>query len=150
VLTIYGYDFINRYNKYQTWLYIARFLGLTVFMFVQGVPHGGFQTGTSVATPPGGSCSPEVTRRIAIRIFDVTSRDAARRLTLKRRTCLMASRHDAYTVTPDGYPLDYARSAPGRAHAATPDLAESLTAPEPLAAVRDVLHAIRQGREADR
>ncbi|MBV9451464.1 MAG: cytosine permease [Streptosporangiaceae bacterium] len=41
LLAIYGYDFINRYNKYQTWLYIALFLGLTVFMFVHGVPRGG-------------------------------------------------------------------------------------------------------------
>ena len=35
--------------------------------------------------------------------------------------------------------LDHARSAPGRAHAATPDPAEGLTAPESLAAVRHVL-----------
>jgi nucleobase:cation symporter-1, NCS1 family len=46
LLAIYGYDFINRYNKYQTWLYIAIFLGLTVFMFVHGVPHGGLSRGT--------------------------------------------------------------------------------------------------------
>jgi NCS1 family nucleobase:cation symporter-1 len=50
LLAIYGYDLINRYNKYQTWLYIALFLGLTVFMFVHGVPagglsHGAFHTG---------------------------------------------------------------------------------------------------------
>jgi nucleobase:cation symporter-1, NCS1 family len=45
LLAIYGYDFINRYNKYQTWLYIAIFLGLTVFMFVHGVPHGGLGSG---------------------------------------------------------------------------------------------------------
>jgi nucleobase:cation symporter-1, NCS1 family len=46
LLAIYGYDFINRYNKYQTWLYIALFLGLTVFMFVHGVPSGGLSRGT--------------------------------------------------------------------------------------------------------
>ena len=45
LLAIYGYDLINRYNKYQTWLYIAIFLGLTVFMFVHGVPHGGLSAG---------------------------------------------------------------------------------------------------------
>jgi NCS1 family nucleobase:cation symporter-1 len=45
VLAIYGYDFINRYNRYQTWLYIAIFLGLTVFMFVHGVPHNGLSAG---------------------------------------------------------------------------------------------------------
>lgn len=45
LLAIYGYDFINRYNKYQTWLYIAIFLGLTIFMFVHGVPHGGLSSG---------------------------------------------------------------------------------------------------------
>jgi nucleobase:cation symporter-1, NCS1 family len=45
LLAVYGYDFINRYNKYQTWLYIAIFLGLTVFMFVHGVPHGGLSSG---------------------------------------------------------------------------------------------------------
>ena len=45
LLAIYGYDFINRYNKYQTWLYIALFLGLTVFMFVHGVPSGGLSRG---------------------------------------------------------------------------------------------------------
>jgi nucleobase:cation symporter-1, NCS1 family len=46
LLAIYGYDLINRYNKYQTWLYIALFLGLTVFMFVHGVPSGGLSRGT--------------------------------------------------------------------------------------------------------
>jgi nucleobase:cation symporter-1, NCS1 family len=46
LLGIYGYDFINRYNKYQTWLYIALFLGLTVFMFVHGVPSGGLSRGS--------------------------------------------------------------------------------------------------------
>lgn len=45
LLAIYGYDFINRYNKYQTWLFIAIFLGLTVYMFVHGVPHGGLSAG---------------------------------------------------------------------------------------------------------
>jgi NCS1 family nucleobase:cation symporter-1 len=45
VLAIYGYDFINRYNKYQTWLFIAVFLGLTVYMFVHGVPHDGLSAG---------------------------------------------------------------------------------------------------------
>ncbi|HEX3488444.1 MAG TPA: cytosine permease [Streptosporangiaceae bacterium] len=45
LLAIYGYDFINRYNKYQTWLFIAIFLGLTVYMFVHGVPHGGLTAG---------------------------------------------------------------------------------------------------------
>jgi nucleobase:cation symporter-1, NCS1 family len=45
LLAIYGYDFINRYNKYQTWLFIAVFLGLTVYMFVHGVPHDGLSTG---------------------------------------------------------------------------------------------------------
>jgi len=45
LLAIYGYDFINRYNKYQTWLYIAIFLGLTIFMFTRGVPHNGLSAG---------------------------------------------------------------------------------------------------------
>jgi NCS1 family nucleobase:cation symporter-1 len=45
LLAIYGYDFINRYNKYQTWLFIAIFLGLTIYMFVHGVPHGGLSAG---------------------------------------------------------------------------------------------------------
>ncbi len=45
LLAIYGYDFINRYNKYQTWLYVAIFLGLTAYMFVHGVPHGGLSSG---------------------------------------------------------------------------------------------------------
>jgi NCS1 family nucleobase:cation symporter-1 len=45
LLAIYGYDFINRFNKYQTWLFIAIFLGLTVYMFVHGVPHGGLSAG---------------------------------------------------------------------------------------------------------
>jgi nucleobase:cation symporter-1, NCS1 family len=45
LLAIYGYDLINRYNKYQTWLFIAIFLGLTVYMFVHGVPHGGLSAG---------------------------------------------------------------------------------------------------------
>jgi NCS1 family nucleobase:cation symporter-1 len=46
LLAIYGYDFINRYNKYQTWLFVATFLGLTIFMFVHGVPAGGLSHGT--------------------------------------------------------------------------------------------------------
>jgi NCS1 family nucleobase:cation symporter-1 len=45
LLAIYGYDLINRYQKYQTWLFIVVFLGLTVFMFVHGVPNGGLSAG---------------------------------------------------------------------------------------------------------
>ncbi len=49
LLGIYGYDFINRYNKYETWLFLAVFFGLTVFMIVHGVP-GGWGTGLSKGT----------------------------------------------------------------------------------------------------
>lgn len=45
LLAIYGYDFINRYNKYQTWLYVATFLGITIFLFVHGVGHGSLTRG---------------------------------------------------------------------------------------------------------
>lgn len=45
LLAIYGYDLINRYQKYQTWLFIVVFLGLTVYMFVHGVPNGGLSAG---------------------------------------------------------------------------------------------------------
>lgn len=45
LLAIYGYDLINRYQKYQTWLFIVVFLGLTVYMFVHGVPSGGLSAG---------------------------------------------------------------------------------------------------------
>ena len=49
LLGIYGYDFINKYNKYETWLFVAVFLGLTVFMIVHGVP-GGWGAGLSKGT----------------------------------------------------------------------------------------------------
>ena len=45
LLAIYGYDLINRYQKYQTWLFIVVFLGLTVYIFVHGVPNGGLSAG---------------------------------------------------------------------------------------------------------
>ena len=45
LLAIYGYDLIHRYQKYQTWLFIVVFLGLTVYMFVHGVPNGGLSAG---------------------------------------------------------------------------------------------------------
>jgi nucleobase:cation symporter-1, NCS1 family len=45
LLAIYGYDLIHRSQKYQTRLFIAVFLGLTVYLFVHGVPHGGLSAG---------------------------------------------------------------------------------------------------------
>jgi nucleobase:cation symporter-1, NCS1 family len=45
LLAIYGYELINRYQKYQTWLFIVVFVGLTVYMFVHGVPYGDLSAG---------------------------------------------------------------------------------------------------------
>jgi len=45
LLAVYGYDFINRYNKYQTWLYVALFLGLTIYLFVHGTGKGSLSAG---------------------------------------------------------------------------------------------------------
>jgi nucleobase:cation symporter-1, NCS1 family len=45
LLAIYGYDLIHRYQKYQTWLFVVVFLGLTVYLIVHGVPHGGLSAG---------------------------------------------------------------------------------------------------------
>lgn len=45
LLAIYGYDLINRFQKYQTVFYIALFVALTIVWIANGIPHGSLSRG---------------------------------------------------------------------------------------------------------
>lgn len=51
LLAVFGYDFINRYNKYQTWLYVGLFLALSIYLFVHGTGSGSLNAGGFSAGP---------------------------------------------------------------------------------------------------
>lgn len=45
MIAIFGYTVVHRYQRIQTWVYIAIFLGLTVYLFIHGVPSENLQRG---------------------------------------------------------------------------------------------------------
>lgn len=46
LLAVYGYDLINRFQKYQTLFYVLLFVVLTIVWIANGVPHGSLSRGT--------------------------------------------------------------------------------------------------------
>lgn len=51
VLAIYGYDWIHRFMKYQTWFYVGIFAIITIVLIVHGVPGSALSHGKFIGGP---------------------------------------------------------------------------------------------------